>query len=209
MLASGGEVRNSRWHGVNSSHDGVDAGPFGAPVGKYRLAARIDKERGTALGIRLHGRGPPAPPLFWNAKMSIRMALLPLFVQVALTLGLLLWLAVLRRNDITSGATHPSRIALREPNWPPRTQQVAYAFSNQFELPVLFYVLTILEIVTRQADYIFVVLAWIFVLTRIAHAYVHTTSNVVLRRGGLYAVGAIALIVMWIIFMLRILLPLP
>jgi hypothetical protein len=177
--------------------------------GEYRLSARNDKERRTALGTRRHGRGPPAPPFFWNAKMPIRMALLPLFVQVALTLGLLLWLAVLRRNDLTSGATHPSRIALREPNWLPRTQQVAYAFSNQFELPVLFYVLTILEIVTRQADYIFVVLAWIFVLTRIGHAYIHTTSNVVLRRGGLYAIGAIALIVMWIIFMLRILLPLP
>ena len=141
--------------------------------------------------------------------MSTQAILLPLFVEVALTLLLLLWLALLRRNDFTSGAVDPSRIALREPNWPVRTQQVAYSFSNQFELPVLFYVLTILEIITRHADLVFVVLAWIFVLMRFAQAYVHTTSNVVLRRGTFYVVGALVLIIMWVIFMIRILLGLP
>ena len=141
--------------------------------------------------------------------MSIQTILLPLFVEVALTLGLLLWMFMARRDDLRSGAVHPSKIALREPNWPVRTQQVAYSFSNQFELPVLFYVLTILEIMTRHADLVFVVLAWIFVLMRFAQAYVHTTSNVVLRRGSFYVVGALVLIIMWVIFMVRILLGLP
>ena len=103
----------------------------------------------------------------------------------------------------------PSRIALREPNWPPRTQQVAYSFNNQFELPVLFYVLTVLAIVTRHADLLFVVMAWIFVLTRLIHAFEHTTSNVVIRRGAWYGIGAIVLIAMWLIFIVRILLGLP
>src|SRR5450631_945593 len=116
--------------------------------------------------------------------MSIQTILLPLFVEVALTLCLLLWLAELRRRDFKSGTVRPSQIALREPNWPTPTLQVAYSFSNQFELPVLFYVLTILEIITRHADFIFVVLAWIFVVMRLAQAYVHTTNNLVLRRGG-------------------------
>jgi hypothetical protein len=97
--------------------------------------------------------------------MSVQIVLLPLFVQVALTLGLGIWMAYLRRNDLRSGAVHPSKIALREPNWPARTQQVSYCFSNQFELPVLFYVLMILEIITRHADLIFLILAWVFVLT--------------------------------------------
>jgi hypothetical protein len=141
--------------------------------------------------------------------MSIPTILLPLFVEVALTFGLLLWLAELRRRDFKSGAVNPSRIALREPNWPVRTQQVAYSFSNQFELPVLFYVLTILEIITRHADLIFVVLACVFVLMRFCQAYVHTTSNVVIRRGSFYVIGALVLIAMWIIFAVRILLGLP
>ena len=52
-------------------------------------------------------------------------------------------------------------------------------------MPVLFYLLTVLEIVTHHVDTMFVVLAWVFVLTRLAHAYEHTTSNVVMRRGML------------------------
>ncbi|HZR73064.1 MAPEG family protein [Bradyrhizobium sp.] len=138
--------------------------------------------------------------------MSIQSVLSPLFVEVLLTLGLLLWLATKRGRDFNSGMVEVSRIALREPNWPAPTQQVAYSFSNQFELPVLFYVLTILEIITRHADLPFVVLAWIFVLSRLVHAYVHTTNNVVTRRGMIFGIGALVLIVMWVIFIVRILL---
>jgi hypothetical protein len=141
--------------------------------------------------------------------MSIQFVLLPLFVEVALTLGLLFWLFLLRRNDLVSRTVHPSKIALREPNWPQRTQQVANSFSNQFELPVLFYVLTILEIITHHADFVFIVLAWIFVIGRLGQAYVHTTSNRVMRRGSWYGVSALAVIVMWIVFAVRILLRLP
>ena len=137
--------------------------------------------------------------------MSISTVLLPLFVQVVLTLSLLLWLGILRRNDLRSGAVRAPEIALRQPNWPARTQQVANCFSNQFELPVLFYVLTVLEIVTRQAGVLFVVLAWIFALARLAHAYEHTTRNFVMRRGALYGVSLFALIAMWLAFIVRIL----
>jgi hypothetical protein len=63
--------------------------------------------------------------------------------------------------------------------------------------------------ITRHADMVFLVLAWIFVLSRIAHAYVHTTSNRVLVRGGLYGIGAFALAIAWLIFIVRILAGLP
>jgi len=141
--------------------------------------------------------------------MQLQFVLLPLFVQVALTLGLGIWMAYRRRRDLRGGAVHPSQISMREPNWPARTQQVAYCFSNQFELPVLFYVLTILEIVTRHADLVFMILAWVFVLTRLMHAAVYTTSNMLHWRGGWYGFGAAALLIAWIVFMVRILLGLP
>jgi len=141
--------------------------------------------------------------------MTVRAILSPLFVEVVLTLGLLLWLGFLRNKDLKSGTVKPAQIALRERHWPKRTLQVANAFSNQFELPILFYVLTILEIITHHADLVFVVLAWIFVLTRLGHAYEHTTSNAVMRRGTIYGVGALALVAMWAIFIVRIALGLP
>jgi hypothetical protein len=53
------------------------------------------------------------------------------------------------------------------------------------------------------------VLAWIFVLSRLAHAYVHTTSNIVTKRGPLFGIGLFVLLIMWIIFVVRILSGLP
>jgi hypothetical protein len=138
--------------------------------------------------------------------MTIQAVLLPLFVQVVLTFVLMFGMMYYRAIALRSGETRLSQIALREPNWPIRAKQFAYAFSNQFELPVLFYVLTLLAIATRHADFLFVTLAWLFVVFRILQAVIHVTSNDVRLRGGFYGVSALILVIMWVIFIVRILL---
>jgi hypothetical protein len=138
--------------------------------------------------------------------MSIQAVLLPLFVQVVLTFVLMFGMMYYRARALMGGETRLSQIALREPNWPTRAKQFAYAFSNQFELPVLFYVLTLLAIATRHADFLFVTLAWLFVVFRILQAFIHVTSNDVRLRGGFYGVSALILVIMWAVFIIRILL---
>jgi len=139
--------------------------------------------------------------------MTIQSILLPLFVQVLLTFAAMFGMMYFRTSTLQRGETRFEDIALREPNWPTRATQFANCFANQLELPILFYVLTILEIITRSADLVFLVLAWIFVLMRILQAAVHMTSNNVRMRGAFYGIGAIVLVIMWLIFMARILLP--
>ena len=140
--------------------------------------------------------------------MTIQMILLPLFVEVTLTFVLWFWMAFARRQVFVNRTVHPRDIALGQQNWPEKVAQVSNSFRNQFELPVLFYVLTILSIITRHAGVAAFVMALlsVFVLSRIVHAYIHVTSNQVMQRGAVYGIGAIVLIVMWIIFMIRILL---
>ena len=135
--------------------------------------------------------------------MMFEAILIPLFVQVALTFGLLFWMAWRRGGDVRGGAVDLHKVALREPGWPARTTQVAFAYSNQFELPVLFYVLVALLIATKHADLIMVVLAWVFVLTRIMQAGIHVTFNDVRRRGLAFGAGVLVLLVMWVIFAIR------
>jgi hypothetical protein len=137
--------------------------------------------------------------------MSAKMILLPLFVEVILTFALLIWLGPLRARDFRSGLVREEDIALRQPNWSKPTLQVQYSFSNQFELPVLFYVLTILAYVTHHAGTLFVVLAWVFVIFRLLQAYVHVTNNKVRLRGAFFIVSALALVIMWIVFIVEIL----
>lgn len=141
--------------------------------------------------------------------MSIQMILAPLFVQVALTFVIMFWMGALRVAAVRGGEVKARDIALREPNWPPQVLKIANAYHNQLELPVLFYVLTVLAIITRHADLMFVLLAWVFVVLRVLHAVVHVTDNFVPRRGLLFMAGAIVLAVMWAIFSFRILLALP
>jgi hypothetical protein len=141
--------------------------------------------------------------------MPVQLVLLPLFVQVVLTFVLWHWMAYYRVTLVRSRQVHPRDIALREPNWPPHVLKVANAAHNQLEIPLLFYVLTILAIVTRKADLLFVVLAWIFVLSRLAHAYIHVTSNRVSIRGPAFGVSLLTIMIMWIIFIVRILLGAP
>ena len=140
--------------------------------------------------------------------MSIQFQLLPLFVQVALTFAVLLTLAARRYGAVRGGEVRGS-VTLRERSWPPYAQQAEFNYQNQFELPILFYVLTVLAIITSHADLLFVLLAWVFVVLRVLHAVVHLTNNNISYRGPLFIVGAIVLMIMWAIFAIRILLGLP
>jgi len=141
--------------------------------------------------------------------VPVQFVLLPLFVEVLLTFGVMFGMMYFRTTTLRSGETRFEDISLREPNWPRRATQFGYAFANQFELPVLFYVLTILVIITHHADLLFVLLARIFVLMRVLQAVVHVTNNNVRMRGAYYGVGALILFIMWIIYIVRIVLALP
>ena len=138
--------------------------------------------------------------------MSVQAVLLPVFAMVLLTFVLLFCTAIARRADITSGRVHPRDIALGQIAWTPQTQQYGNAFNNQFQLPVLFYVAMTLALITRRADLLFVVLAWVFVALRVVHAFIHVTNNRVMRRGLVFGLGWLVLMAMWIVFAVRILL---
>ena len=138
--------------------------------------------------------------------MSVQAVLLPVFVLIGLTFALLIWMAGARRNALVGGGTRIRDIALGQPNWPIGTTQIGNCFKNQFELPVLFYVLIAIALPIRHADYVIVVLSWVFVVTRLVHAGVFVTSNDLNRRSLVWFAGVVVLFVMWIYFALKILL---
>jgi hypothetical protein len=134
------------------------------------------------------------------------MVLLPVFVLVGLTFALLLWMAGARRQALVGGETKIRDIALGEPNWPTRATQIGNCFSNQFELPLLLYILIAVALPLRHADFVIVLLSWVFVITRFVHAGIFVTSNDLGRRSLAWFAGVLVLFVMWIYFALKILL---
>jgi hypothetical protein len=138
--------------------------------------------------------------------MSIQMVLLPVFVQVGLTFALLVMMVGARRQTLVNGETKIKNIALGEPNWPKGATQIGNCYRNQFELPVLFYVLIALALPLRRADFLIVVLSWVFVIVRLLHAGIFVSSNDLGRRSTAWLAGVVVLLVMWIYFALKILL---
>jgi hypothetical protein len=138
--------------------------------------------------------------------MSAQMVLLPVFVLVGLTFALLLWMASARTRALTGREVSIKDIALGQPNWPARVTQIGNSFRNQFELPLLFYVLIALALPLRHADLFLVLMSWVFVVTRFVHAGIFVTTNNVQRRSLAWFAGVLVLFAMWIYFGLRILL---
>ena len=138
--------------------------------------------------------------------MSVPMVLLPVFVLIGLTFALLLWMAFARRGALVGGQTKIRDIVLGQPNWPVRATQIGNCFKNQFELPVLFYILIAIALPLRHADFIIVVLPWVFVIARLVHAGIFVTSNDLNRRSLAWFAGVLVLLAMWLYFALRILL---
>ena len=138
--------------------------------------------------------------------MSVQMVLLPVFVLVGLTFALLLWMATARGRALEGRETSLKDIALGQPNWPTRATQIGNCFSNQFEIPVLFYILIAIALPLHHADLFIVLMSWVFVVTRFVHAGIFVTSNNVRQRGMVWFSGVLVLLAMWLYFALKILL---
>ena len=117
-----------------------------------------------------------------------------LLAQVLLTAGVYLLLLQRKRRAFAERAVDRARLALHADAWPEPVQQVNNNLRNQFELPVLFYVLVLLILQIGRPALAAVVLAWLFVVLRYVHAWVHVGRNVVPLRRNVFALGAIAVL---------------
>lgn len=132
--------------------------------------------------------------------MSFNSLLLPVFVQVTLTVALVFWSGVLRLQAVRHGVTQIHDIALGQPGWPEQATKVTNAYHQQLELPVLYFVLVALVLLVAPATPGMVVLSWLFVISRVLDGLLHVTTNNVPRRFFVFLSGVAILTVMWLIF---------
>ena len=119
----------------------------------------------------------------------------PFFLMMGLTL--LVWLFIYAKRirflnsiDLDPNEITPAKLAELSP---PAVANPSDNLKNLFEMPVLFYAMTLYLYTMGQVDTMHLVTAWFFVALRAAHSAVHCTVNVVLVRFGLYAMSSIAL----------------
>ena len=131
--------------------------------------------------------------------MFYKPLLYPLLIQVGLTF--LVWLRMYqtRLAEIQARQIDPNELATRRDSRRLLNNTAAADnFSNQFELPVLFYLAIMLALTLMLQDRVIVFLSWVFVILRVAHAIIHLSYNNVTHRFLVYVAGGLAVIGMWV-----------
>lgn len=130
--------------------------------------------------------------------------IVPVLVQIAWTLGILVMTGRMRAAAVRSGEVKLRQVALSNDAWPERIKAFGNNYANQFETPVLFYVLVGLALYTGATHWGAVTLAWAYVASRIGHTLVHTGANNVLLRFRIFVGGVFALIGLWLCIVWRL-----
>ena len=118
----------------------------------------------------------------------------PFFAMLGLTLAVWIYLYARRIPFIRSlGNVDLSAPGTLQRLSPPAVSNPSDNFQNLFEVPVLFYALTLYLFVTGQVDGAYVAAGWAFAGFRALHSAVHCTFNHVLTRFWLYFASCVAL----------------
>jgi len=98
-------------------------------------------------------------------------------------------LSIAKSKAVKAGLVNEQRRGLHDDAWPDSVMQINNNIRNQFELPVLFYVLVILLWSLGSAGLFPQTVAWLFVLSRAVHLHIHTGSNYVPLRRRVFTFG--------------------
>ena len=132
---------------------------------------------------------------------------LPIIAMLSITALVWFYMYVMRlsyivTHNIDAQDLHkPEQVAVLLPE---NINQAANNFKNLFELPVAFYVLTLLALTANLASTEIEYCAWLFVVFRAFHSVIHCSYNRVMHRFIAYMASAISLWAMLVLIIIQI-----
>ncbi len=123
----------------------------------------------------------------WTFEKALQLKLLVMIIiaQIVLTFWLYMQMSKARTKAVKEGSVDREDFSVVS-NEPDSTAIFTRALANQFELPVLFYVVILTGMIVGISSWITVALAFIFVLSRVVHAREIIGENRVLKRKGMF-----------------------
>lgn len=121
-------------------------------------------------------------------------------IEALVGLTALVWLLMVgvRNTTILMGITKPGYyhgyLSDQPPEW---VERPARTFNNLFQVPILFYVICLLMMVTGRLDETQITLAWVYVAMRLVHAVIYLGWNYVPYRFASWVASCITLGVIW------------
>ena len=122
----------------------------------------------------------------------------PVLVQILIVVAGFMLLGIRKKQALKNGQVDLKKAALDNDAWPDDVLKVSNNIRNQFQIPILFFVLCFMFYALDAVTVASLSLAWVFVLSRIIHAYVHMGSNFVPARFSVFTIGFVVMVLMLI-----------
>lgn len=137
--------------------------------------------------------------------MTKEVILLPIVSLVLLTIIVWFRMLVLRVSAIKTVRIHPEKMKSQKAKelMPEAVNIASENFANLFEVPVVFYLLSLLVFVTDSVSGFYLITAISYVSLRYAHSFIALTYNRVMHRFSVYVLSCIVLWVMWGVFLFQ------
>jgi hypothetical protein len=120
----------------------------------------------------------------------------PILAQLAIPIWILLLNGKRKKADVSTGKLNPNS-PIDNKAWSLPVVLTSNALANQFQLPIIFYVLCFILADIGAVNGLVLGVCWVFVVTRWVHVYVHVMSNHVPSRRSAFITGTLALLVLF------------
>lgn len=133
--------------------------------------------------------------------MNNDLIFLPVLAHIFLVFMLYIYMGIVKSRAVKEGSVDRQKASLNSKAWPDYVLKVSNNLDNQFESPILFYVLSVIYYLTDNVGGILLAIMSFYVLSRYIHAYVHVTSNYVPYRFQIFRIGVVILLVLtvWLV----------
>jgi hypothetical protein len=136
--------------------------------------------------------------------MNNDLIFLPVLAHVVLIFMLYIYLGIVKSKAVKEGTVDRKKAALDPKAWPEPVVKVINNLGNQFESPIIFYIISIIYYLTNNVDSLLISIMSLYVLTRYMHTYIHVTSNFVPYRFKLFLVGVLILLALTVWLILKL-----
>jgi len=136
--------------------------------------------------------------------MNNDLIFLPVLAHILLIFMMYIYLGRVKTRAVKEGNVDRQKASLNPKAWPEYVVKVSNNLDNQFESPILFYMLSVIYYLTNHVNSILVSIMGIYVLSRYIHAYVHVTSNYVPYRYKFFVIGLLTLLVLTLWLVLKL-----
>ena len=133
-----------------------------------------------------------------------KLLILAMAAQAFLTMAILVLMGRERVPRVMSGEIPMAEVAVERTAYPLKARLLSNSFDNQFQLPVLFYVVALLALMLGGVTWLETIAAGLFVALRLAHAVIHVTTNHLLQRFAVYTTGLAVLAILWLMVLFRL-----